>query len=91
MAAVVQVEHALQVADPHVVGLEGEVDPPEMLLGDLEIAHGGGERPARIEAIVDPGAGGFETLDAPSLTARRGIVDLRGQAAAAGQVDVHPE
>ena len=41
MAAVVLVEHVLQVADPHVVGLDRQVRTAEALLGEAQVAHRG--------------------------------------------------
>jgi hypothetical protein len=91
MAAVVQVEHTLQVADAHVVGLEREVGAPEIALGDLEIANARCQGLPRVEAVVGARPLAVETRDAPALAARPGDVDLRGQPAAAREVDVHPE
>ena len=91
LAAVVVVQHVLQVADPHVVGLDREIRPPEVLLGDLEVANGRGERLARVEAVVDLGALALQAGDQRELPLSGRLVDLPGQLPAAREVDVHPE
>ena len=91
VAAVVIVEHLLEVADAHVVGDDGEVGAAEVLLGELQVAHRGRQSLAGIEAVVDLGALALEADR--DVGAARGVCgpDLAGELAAASQVDVHPE
>ncbi len=55
-AAPVRRQHALQVADPHVVAREGEVVASELLLGDLQVADGRSEGAGGHVARVGLGA-----------------------------------
>ena len=88
---VVRVEHVLEVADPHVVGLERQVPPPEVMPRDLQVARAGRQGFPRVEAVVGSRPLALETRDARALAMRRRDVDLPGQPAAAREVDVHPE
>ena len=85
------VEHVLQVADPHVVGLDREVRAPEALLGEPQVAHRRRERQALVEAIVDLGALALQPGHLARLAVAGGAVDLGRQLPAARQVDVHPQ
>ena len=91
VAAVVLVEHVLQVADPHVVGLDREVGAPEALLGEPQIANRRGERQTLVEAIVDLRALALQPGHLAELAVPGGAGDLRRQLPAAGEVDVHPQ
>ena len=91
VAAVVEVEDALKVADPHVVGLEREIGAPQVSLGDPQVADGGGQCLRRVEAVVDLGPGSLEARLDTGLAPRRRQEDPAGELAAAGQVDVHAE
>ena len=70
LSAVVVAQHLLEVADAHVVGHDGEVLAPELLLGDLQIADGRRQRLAWVEAVVGSGQPG-EQSGAPARARRR--------------------
>ena len=89
-------QHALHVADAHVVADDREIGAAELLLGDREVARGRGERLDRVEALVDRAAalaqpgheravalGGGAPQRAPDAPRARGV-DLHLQQVAAG-------
>lgn len=91
MPSVVVTEDLAQIADPHVVGLKREVPAVKLALRDTQIAHRGGQRPRRVKAIVGGGAPGEQGSQRPAPGTGADGRDRRGETAAAGEVDVHPE
>jgi hypothetical protein len=88
--AVVVGDHVREVADPHVVGDDREIDAPEPPARDLEIADRGGERAAWVEAVVDQCPLALEAADQAGSAGRVRGIDLSGQSPAPAQIDVHP-
>ena len=58
--AVVGAENLLEVADPHVVALDGQVLASEVGLGQAQVVNRGRELGGRVEAGVDGGTTGQE-------------------------------
>ena len=76
-------QHALQVADPHVVGDERVVLAAERVLGELEVAPGRLERLGAVEALVDLRPLGAQLADLVLVPARALAVDPAAELGAA--------
>ena len=84
-------EHALQVADAHVVGDEREVVAAQLLLRDREVARGAGQRLGRVVALVDRAALALQLLHARRAALLDRAADLAREAPALRDVDLHAE
>jgi hypothetical protein len=74
-----------------VVAGEREVVAAEALARDREVAAGGGQRPARVEALVDPPPLCPQPVRRARAIRPLGASDAPGQPAAGGQVHLQPE
>ena len=84
-------EDVRQVADPHVVGDDGEVVPPESLPCGGEVADGARKSLLGIEPCVDRPPAFTQTLGLGHISASDGTGDPHRQPPALVQIDVHSE
>jgi hypothetical protein len=91
LAAAERPQHALQVADAHVVGDERQLLGPHAALGQRQVAGRGGQGLDRVEALVDAPALAPQALDPGEPAAPQVAVYALGEAAAAWHVHAHAE
>ena len=84
-------QHALEVADAHVVGDEREVLAAEALAGERQVARRAGQRLRPVEALVDLRAGAPQLDRALIVAAPLGAREPPRDPLARGQVDLHAE
>ena len=82
-------QHALEVADPHVVGDEGEILALELLARDRQIAGAAGERLDRVEALVDHAPVRAQPLGLGEPAGAQRASDAASEAPAAVHLDPH--
>ena len=84
-------QHALEVADAHVVALEREVVAAEPPLRDRQVAPRGGERLRGVEALVGAAPVGLERPHLGRVAAPALALDAAGEVARARDVHLHAE
>ena len=89
--AVIEGEHPGEIADPHVVGLDRQVQASEAPLGHLEVAHRRPQRLAGIEALIGAGSRRPQPGHDSALAEPRGPVDRRRQRPRSTEIDSHAE